>query len=105
MDLVAAARHGDEPDDDRYSAKQLVESAALVLARQVQVTKSQEKELSVVGLLCFVSGAFRFYFIIPIMKDCFSLFPTFDYLAVKSYPLCLVPMPESTSIANGEVPV
>ena len=51
MDLVAAARHGDEPEDDRYAAKQRLESAALDLARQVQVTKSQEKELSVVGLL------------------------------------------------------
>ncbi|EMD69032.1 hypothetical protein COCSADRAFT_155264 [Bipolaris sorokiniana ND90Pr] len=33
MDLVAAARHGDEPEDDWYAAKQRLESAALDLAR------------------------------------------------------------------------
>ncbi|KAH7554699.1 hypothetical protein BM1_07360 [Bipolaris maydis] len=51
IDCYAAAREGEDPDTDRYPAKKAVEEAALVLARRVQVTRSQEKELSVVQLL------------------------------------------------------
>ena len=51
MDLVAAARHGDDPAGDRVAAMQRMQAAAVVLARQVQVTRSQEKELSVAHLL------------------------------------------------------
>ncbi|XP_014550003.1 hypothetical protein COCVIDRAFT_32164 [Bipolaris victoriae FI3] len=51
MDLLAAADASDEPEEHRPLARRMVEDAALVLVRRVQVTRSQEKELSVVGLL------------------------------------------------------
>ena len=51
MDLYRAARRGEDPDGDRLAAVERVEAAALVLARQVQVTRSQERGLSVASLL------------------------------------------------------
>lgn len=46
LDLLGAAAFGDDPEEDTVAARRGVSAAALTLARRVQVTRSQERDLS-----------------------------------------------------------